>query len=78
MPEEAVPENIKGRFKVLRNCISCAACWKLAPSLLKSHPVDTYAFFFKQPHGSEELSLAYQSLRICPVNAIIDSDRQSF
>lgn len=35
-----VKENINKRFMVLATCISCAACWKHAPSILKSHEVD--------------------------------------
>lgn len=73
MPSDAVLENTDGRFKVLNTCISCAACWKLAPSLLKSHPVEAYAFFYKQPEDDHEVSLARQTIKICPVLAIIDS-----
>lgn len=74
MHADAVPENNCGRFKVLNNCISCAACWKLAPRLLKSHPIEAYAFFFKQPQNKREVSLAYKTIKICPVEAIIDSE----
>ncbi len=73
MSNQAVFENTEGRFKVLNTCISCAACWKLAPSLLKSHSVEAYAFFYKQPEDATELSLARQAIKICPVCAIIDS-----
>lgn len=76
MSADAVPENIEGRFKVLSHCISCAACWKIAPRLLKSHPIEAYAFFFKQPQNKRELSLAYKTIKICPVEAIIDSEHK--
>ena len=67
-----VKENINKRFMVLATCISCAACWKHASSILKSHEVDAYAFFYKQPETELDLILAMQVIHLCPVNAIID------
>jgi ferredoxin len=71
-----VKENLHGQFRILNTCISCAACWKHAPLLIKSHDIDAYAFFFKQPETKDEFTLAYQAIHLCPVNAIIDIENE--
>lgn len=63
-------ENAPGAFFVNEECISCGACWQLAPELITSHPVHTYAFFSRQPAGEAELDRAREALLTCPVNAI--------
>lgn len=69
-PARARRENVPGAFFVDDACISCGACWNIAPDLIVSHPVHTYAFFGRQPAGERETELARAALQTCPVGAI--------
>lgn len=71
-PARAQPENAPGPFFVDDACISCGACWMIAPALISSHPVHTYAFFECAPERDGELKLAREAQLICPVGAIGD------
>jgi len=64
------PENIAGSYYVDSTCISCEACWKTAPNHFMSHPVETFAFVYRQPSTREEEKLCAAALKICPVQAI--------
>ncbi len=63
-------ENTAGRFFIDEECISCGACWKLAPDLIHSHIVHTFAYFARQPQNPQEEELSHEAIRICPVGAI--------
>ncbi len=63
-------ENSAGPFFTDDECISCGACWALAPALIKSHAIHTFAFFQRQPESIEEWKLCREALKICPVGAI--------
>jgi ferredoxin len=64
------PDNAPGSFYVNGQCISCAACWKLAPRHLTSHPVQTYAYVGRQPVTEAEQRLCREAIATCPVEAI--------
>lgn len=68
--EHRRPENAPGPYYVNDSCISCGACWRLAPALLRSHPVHTFAFFGRQPETEAEKELAEAAVNLCPVGAI--------
>ena len=63
-------ENVPGPFFVDEKCISCAACWNLAPVIFKSHPIETFAFVFHQPANLSETELCLAAQKLCPVAAI--------
>lgn len=69
-PPERRAENAPGPYFVDDRCISCGACWRLAPELLTSHAVHTFAFFCRQPENEEAEALARAALHLCPVGAI--------
>jgi len=69
-PKRRRSENAAGSFFIDDECISCGACWALAPLLIESHPVHTFAFFGRQPFGPEEKKLAFATIQLCPVGAI--------
>ena len=64
------PENASGPYFIDDTCISCGACWRLAPELISSHPVHTFAFFSRQPGNTAETENAEAAVKLCPVNAI--------
>ena len=64
------PENAPGCFFIDDECISCGACWRLAPTFIFSHSVHTFAFFSRQPVTDRETRVAEEALLICPVGAI--------
>jgi ferredoxin len=68
------PENVPGCFFIDEECISCGACWRLAPTFIFSHPVHTFAFFSRQPVTDRETRVAEEALLICPVGAIGTED----
>jgi glyoxylase-like metal-dependent hydrolase (beta-lactamase superfamily II)/ferredoxin len=60
-------ENIKGNFFVDSDCISCGACYWIAPENFCD--IEGYSAVFNQPND-EHLEKAYQALLSCPVNSI--------
>ena len=59
-----------GGFFIDEECISCGACWQLAPTLISSLPVHAFAYFSRQPVTDQETREAENALLICPVGAI--------
>ena len=74
-PKEPVnPENIPGPFSITEECISCEVCWKIAPDFIESHPIHTYAYFYKQPKSDLEVKKCMEALKTCPVECIYFED----
>jgi ferredoxin len=69
-PARRQPENAPGPFFIDEECISCGACWRIAPGWISSHPVHTFAFFSQQPQTAQEKELCLEALAMCPVGAI--------
>lgn len=64
------PENVPGLYYVDDQCISCGACWAVAPDFFATHEVHTYAYMKSQPRTSSEQSACQEALERCPVAAI--------
>lgn len=69
-PHKKWPENVQGDFFVDNACISCGFCWREAPDIFASHPIDTYAYVQRQPQDEAEKIAVQIILDTCPVQAI--------
>lgn len=67
-----VPENVPGPWYVDTTCTPCRTCMEVAgaDTLLKWNDDETYVYFHKQPEGDAELSIAEETLAVCPTAAI--------
>lgn len=63
-------ENIKGRYYVDKECISCDACVMAAPDHFLMDEDDGHAFVIKQPKSKEEEEACVEAMECCPVEAI--------
>jgi ferredoxin len=62
--------NAPGPLYVDKSCLSCEACWKTAPHIFKSHPLETYAYVAQQPENPEEHELCQEIKKLCPAGSI--------
>ena len=66
---------IKGKkvsFFVDRECIFCNVCEEVAPEHFKQSDDESHDIVYKQPETEDELSICYEALDSCPVDAIGD------
>lgn len=67
-----LPQNIPGKFYVDDQCIACDACVVEAPLFFVMNDVQGFAYVKMQPTSAEELKIAHEALKCCPVEAIGD------
>lgn len=58
------------RYEIRKECICCAACWKMVPEHFGSHDIHAHAIIVRQPETAAEFDRCEQARRVCPVNAI--------
>ena len=73
--EDKLPENVRGKFYVDRQCIDCDVCRDTAPENFTRDDENGYSYVYKQPASEEEASLCEEALSVCPVEAIGDDGR---
>ena len=66
--------NAPGSFYVLRVCIGCTLCEKIAPDNFKENMDETlpyaHSYVCRQPESKEEVRLCEEAMYTCPANAI--------
>ena len=62
-------QNIQGNFYVDSTCISCGACWWIAPKTFKKSD-DTLSMTYSQPEKTIDIHEAYRALYSCPTHSI--------
>jgi len=65
-------QNLPGKFYVDDQCIACDACVVEAPLFFTMNDVKGHAYVKLQPKSADELKVAYEALKCCPVEAIGD------
>jgi len=70
------PDNVSGRFFVTEPCIDCGLCREAAPANFTRNDTLAHFYVFKQPTSESELKLCLEAAEGCPVEAIIDSQKQ--
>jgi ferredoxin len=69
---DKLPENVRGKFYVDRECIDCDVCRDTAPGNFTRYDENGYSFVYKQPETEAELELCEEAMNACPVEAIGD------
>lgn len=67
---DRVPQNAPGAYYVDASCIDCDPCRSTAPGIFARHDDSAWSFAARQAGTSEEIELAEEALRGCPVDAI--------
>lgn len=67
-------DNVPGKFYVDDQCIACDACVVEAPLFFAMNDIKGHAYVKAQPRTPEELEMAQEALKSCPVEAIGDDD----
>lgn len=57
-------------YSIEEGCISCGECWRQAPNIIHSHPIETKAVITRQPKSIEDLEHAERARSRCPVSVI--------
>lgn len=70
--ENKLPDNVRGKFYVDRNCIDCDVCRDTSPKNFTRNDENDYSYVYKQPETDEEFELCEEALGACPVEAIGD------
>lgn len=65
-------ENVKGKFYVDEQCISCDACVREAPNFFIMNDDEGHAYVLAQPKTKIEIEECMNALQSCPVEAIGD------
>lgn len=68
--ENKISENVRGKFYVDDQCISCGLCREIAPEIFGSVNGSDASFVKKQPSTDNEVDLCTEALESCPVDAI--------
>ncbi|MFQ6723570.1 MAG: ferredoxin [Opitutales bacterium] len=68
--ENKISENVRGKFYVDNQCISCGLCREIAPEIFGSVSDTDASFVKKQPSTENEVELCMEALESCPVDAI--------
>lgn len=68
--DDAVKDNIPGKFFVDSQCIDCDLCRTTAPNNFKQNEDEGYSYVYKQPENAEEEKLCKEAMDECPVEAI--------
>jgi ferredoxin len=65
-------ENVPGQFYVDKQCIDCDLCRQCAPTIFKRHFAGGmgHSYVGRQPLTPQEKSVAMDTMRACPVEAI--------
>jgi ferredoxin len=67
---DKLPENVRGKFYVDRECIDCDVCRDTAPKNFTRNDENGYSFVYKQPETEAEAELCEEAMNACPVEAI--------
>jgi ferredoxin len=65
-------DNVPGKYYVDNQCIDCDQCCTTAPDTFKRNEAEGHAFVHQQPRAQQELDLADEAKKGCPVDAIGD------
>ncbi len=65
-------QNVPGKFYVDDQCIACDACVVEAPLFFSMNDIKGHAYVKMQPTTAEQIQLANEALKHCPVDAIGD------
>jgi len=69
-PEQRLTENVPGAFYVTNDCLDCALCRELAPTVFRRLDEMGVSIVHHQPVTAEERASAIEAMEGCAVAAI--------
>lgn len=68
--QDKLPDNISGKYYVVKDCIDCDVCRDTASANFARNDDNGYSYVIKQPESPEEFALCDEAMNACPVEAI--------
>ena len=73
--EDRIPDNVRGKIYVDKQCTDCEMCQHLAPGCFRRNQ-DAYSIVYCQPQTELEVRKVREAIESCPTAAIHDDGDQ--